>query len=507
MIDFDIIFRSIINFRDSNNKPTIDQADLLKNFRALQQNVPDTPEEKGYKELYQFIRDYINCDTGDIPELPSYEFIKNHYENTEGNEAVLAILSNIKSQQPYVGQDYRQILKKFKEEQGVQKLERILSNANKIATTGMVEGYGKKKRNLYGIMDAISYFAKETKDLQKSITGVKLESQIVSREDSNEVLEEYDKVKNDPTEVLGIYTGIQKIDEHFKGLKNHELMIVGAYTGHCKTTFSLNMAYRALYGGWNTAFISLEMSFDEIRRMIYTLHSCNPKFKTEYPEYAQFVGNLKYNDVVYGNLTESELDFFKIVCEDMRNNEDYGKFYIWQPEKTVTTVEDIEFKYRQIQHEFQSMERNLEFGVIDYISLLGVDRSSKTNDHNQNLNNIIKQLKRTCLTFNNGKGIRQLSPFQMNREGFKEAKANDGVYYSTALSNAHEAERSADVIFSLWLGEEQRKNGTLKICNLKDRRNKLFAPVDACINLESKFIYDFAGTTNDPNDFVLQFER
>lgn len=501
MIDFDTIFRSIINFKDVEGNPTISQKDLIKNFRVLQNNVPDPPEEKGYHELYQFIWDYLTTDGGSSPELPSYEYVRNHFENTEGNEAALAVLSKIALQQPYVGQDYRQTIKRFKEEQAVIQLERILSNTNKIATTGMVEGYGKNKRKLHGIMDSISYFAKETKDLQRNVTGVKLESQVVSTEDANEVMEEYEKVKMDPTEILGIYTGIQKIDEHFGGLKNHELMIVGAYTGHCKTTFSLNMAYRALYGGWNTAFVSLEMSFEEIRRMIYTLHSCNPKFKIEYPEYAPFVGNLKYNDVVYGNLSSDEHKFFRIVCDDMRNNEDYGKFYIWQPEKTVTTVEDIDFKFRQIQHEFQSDDRNLEFGVVDYVSLLGVDRGSRTSDHNQNLNNIIKQLKRTCLTFNNGKGVRMLSPFQMNREGFKEAKANDGVYFSTALSNAHEAERSADVIMSLWLGEEQRRNGTLKICNLKDRRNKLFPPLEACINLESKFIYDFAGQTSDPAEF------
>ena len=46
MTDLDSIFRSIINFRTEKGTETISQKDLLKNFRALQQIVPEPPEEK-----------------------------------------------------------------------------------------------------------------------------------------------------------------------------------------------------------------------------------------------------------------------------------------------------------------------------------------------------------------------------------------------------------------------------------------------------------------------------
>jgi hypothetical protein len=220
-------------------------------------------------------------------------------------------------------------------------------------------------------------------------------------------------------------------------------------------------------------------------------------FREKYPEYDQYVGNINYNDVVYGNLSDEEWEFYKLVIKDFKQNNPYGKFYVWQPDKAITTVSDVELKLRQYQYELQQDSEDLQFVIIDYISLMGIDKNERNNDYNQNLNTIIKRLKRLCLTFNNGKGIRMLSPFQTNREGYRKAKENEGQYDATALSNAHEAERSADVIISIFAGENERKSGMLKICNLKNRRDSLFEPLNACINFKTKCIYDYAGDASD----------
>jgi hypothetical protein len=494
MFNLSTVFRSLIDVRNAQGNPTITQQDLIKNFRSLQQISLREPEDPAYKKLYHFILDFLKkCDGGDGPELPSMDYIKDYFEGTEGNEAVLASLSDIIQQRPFVGQSFKSVVKQYKEEQDVATMERILTNTLQIANTGM----DINKRNLKGIMDSISYFASETKELHQNLSGVKLESQINSSEDADEAIEEYENVRRNPADVLGVFTGIEKIDIDLKGLKNTEFMIVAAYTGHCKTTFCLNMAYRALYSGFNTAFVTLEMSMPEIRRAMYVLHSCHPLFRERHPEYAKLVGKINYNDVVYGNLTDEEWEFYKLVVKDFKENNPYGKFFVWQPDKAITTVSDVELKLSQFQYELQSSGEDLHFIILDYISLLGVDKTEKSSDYNQNLNTIIKRLKRLCLTFNNGKGIRMLSPFQTNREGYRKAKENDGLYDSTALSNAHEAERSADVIISVFAGESERKSGMLKICNLKNRRDKLFEPLNACINFKTKCIYDYAGDSSD----------
>jgi len=500
MVDLESVFRSIINFKDAKGQPTISQEDLARNFRALQHVVPEAPEDKAFRVLYHFIYNYVKDCDANSPELPSYEFVKTHFETVDGNETVLALLERIRVQQPYVGQDYKMLLRQYNDDQRVVSLDRLLSNVSKIASIGMEFKDGKAKRILRGVAEGINYFARETKNLLRDLTGVKVESQIVSVEDSRELLEEYDRVKKDPTEVLGIYTGITHMDSHLKGLKNTELMLVAAWTSHCKTTFCLNMAYRALYSGWNTLFTTLEMSFSEIRRAMYVLHSCNQRrFREKYPEYADVIGRISYNDVCYGELSPKEEEFFQIVCKDFEEAEDFGRFTIWQPPQTYVTVSDLDFKARQVQQEYQASGRELEFMIVDYITLLSVEKELRSRDHNENLNTIIKSLKRECLTFNNGKGLRMLSPFQVNRDGYKEARANDGIYFPTCLSNAHEAERSPDVVITAYLSDDDRKNGLIKFCNLKNRRDKLFDPFQACIDFESKYIYDFSGdVSRDP---------
>lgn len=500
MVDLESVFRSIVNFKDAKGQPTIAQSDLVKNFRSLQQVVPDAPEDKAFKTLYHFLHNHLrDCDPSS-PELPSYEYVKNHFETVDGNETILALLEKIRLQQPYVGQDYKALLRTYNDDQRVLKFERVLSNSNKIASVGMEVRKGRNKTILKGVPEAISYFAQETKDMMRDLYGVKTESQIVSAEDSREVMEEYQKVKKDPTEALGIYTGIAHIDKHCKGLKNQELMLVAAWTGHCKTTFSLNMGYRALYSGWNTGFVSLEMNFQEIRRALYVLHSCNQRrFRKMYPEYADVIGTISYNDVTYGELSDKEEEFFELVCKDFEETKDFGRFTVWQPSQPTVTVPDIDFKARQWQQEYQADGRDLEFLVIDYISMLAIERELRSRDHNENVNNVIKSLKRLCMTFNNGKGLRILSPFQVNRDSFKDAKANDGLYQPTCFSGAHEAERSSDVAITIFISDDDRKSGLMKICNLKNRRQKHFDPFQASIDFETKYIYDFSGESGgDP---------
>ena len=505
MIEIDVIFRSLIYIKTADGTETISQKDCVNNFRSLQQIVPKAPEEKAYRSLYYFILDYIKaCDT-EVLSVPSFEFIHNHFQTVEGSEAVLVTLDKIKGQQPYVGMDYRRILKDYNEQQQVLELDKILNNAQKIASTGFDIVKGKNKTRLKGISDSISYIARETRGLNQQLSGIKTESQIVSEEDAREVKEDYNKTEANPTDSIGIQTWLREIDDSTGGLKSGELMIITAFTGHCKTTFALNMAYRALYGGWNTAFVTLEMSFKELRDKMYVLHSCNPRFKVIWPQYAHLVGKIKYNNVRYARLTPEEKEYFFKVCDDFDNSAEssgYGRFYIWQPDKTVTTLSDIELKFRQYQQDLQIEGKNLEFGVIDYISLMGADEGERSRDHNEVTNNIVKNLKRFCITFNNGRGIRLLSPHQANRDGYREAKKSEGLYDLTALSNNHEVERSADLVISSYKFDSEGDNNRLKYCCLKNRRNNFFKPFDACIDFDTGFIWNYTHAIENGDSLI-----
>lgn len=490
--DFDTIFRSIISIKNSYGNETISQKDLIENYKHLQKIDLKLPEQQAYTKLFSFIKDYYNKCDPDLISLPSMDIIRNHFTYTENSEATTVLLDKISSCQPYVGMDYRTVVKSYVDQCNILEFSKVLNISNTIASNGYDLVKGKRKTRLKGLSDAISYMSRETKKLEQSDFDIITEGQVISDKSVSESLELYSKTSRDPTGLIGIYSWLSAIDGCTGGLKSGELMIVTAFTGHCKTTFSLNQVYRAIYGGWNSCFVSLEMGYEEIRDKIYVLHSSNPKFKKLYPRFEHLVGTLSYNNVRYGQLTDEEMDYYQLVLKDLTDADSgYGKLFIWQPLRPSTTLSDIALKFREYQQECQMDGMDLDFGVIDYLSLLGADDHERARDGNETLNNIVKSLKRLCLTFNNGKGIRILSPHQANREGYKKAmsKDNEGIYDLTALSNAHEIERSADLVISIYRYDDRVG---LKFCCLKNRRNKFFKPFDASIHFDSGFIYDCA---------------
>lgn len=211
MVELNTLFRSIVNIRNTDGKPTISQDDLLENFRSMQQHVPAAPEDKAYSALYHFILDFVKSETGGKPNLPGYEVMKRHFEEVEGNEAAIAALERVRTEQPYVGGDFRRILRQYNDDMDVLKLQRILSNVDKIAASGLeIKGPKGVKIKLQGISDSMSYFAREARALQRMKTGLKTQSQIVSVEDAEEMSQEYDRAEATPLCLWGLILGLRR---------------------------------------------------------------------------------------------------------------------------------------------------------------------------------------------------------------------------------------------------------------------------------------------------------
>lgn len=489
MNDIETILRSIIYIRDPEVATYITKEDCIRNFTIMQELVPKEPEIKAVKAIYYKIKDFIMSCEGK-PEPPSIEYLYGYFKLVEGSESVITLLNIIKNKIPYVGMDLRTIIKDYNDKCNSDEFSKLLNEGNTIAgPNGMHIGTGRNKIHLKGIEDAIDHINRGAHELINSNVIVRTEGQIISEKMIREAREDYRKTQRNPTDSIGIKTWLTAIDNCTGGLKSGELMIALAFTGHCKTTFAVNKAYRAIYGGWNSAFVTLEMSYKEIRDKLFVLHSCSPKFR-EVKKYSHLVGKLSYKDVSEAKLTDEGKSYYDFVCDDLEQNPGYGKMYVWQPTKSGTTLTDIEFKMRQYQQELSTTNRNLEFCIIDYISMLRADDHQKTKDPNETVNNIVRDLKKFCLTFNKGAGIRVLSPHQSNRDGYKAAKANEGKYDLTAISNCHEIERSADLVISIFKNEVTELQDILKICCLKNRRNPFFIPFDARITLNNGYIFD-----------------
>lgn len=482
------VFRSIIDIRKSG-RPTIPPEELLKNYKSflhskVKVGVPGDLEDDPFIRLYHWIEDHHRS----YKEMPSIEYINDKAER-EGEEKILGILTSIISETPLIGSNYRAILQEKYEEQCVNLLGKIAQDTWAIASSGLEIKVGRKKKKLKGINQAIEYFGSNARKLRMEQIDLKTDSFIRSKEDSKEVIEAYRKRKRDPDSIMGMYTLLDKIDEVFKGTKLGDLFLVAAYVGQGKTTFVANMAYNALFQGLNGMFISMEMTFQEMRDLFYVLHTCNPDWH-EHQKFKNLAGKISYENVAYGELSELEQEFFEYASEDFNKRSDLGELILYQPRETLTPS-TFEMEIYDREAELAEQGKKLDFVIIDYVGLMVQDRDKSYGDFNTDLNNIIKRLKNIAMTFKDGRGIRVITPFQVNREGWKDAVKNDGVYKLTALSNANESERASDQIITLFMTDEMKKSGIMKITCLKHRRGAVFMPFDATIDFVPRKIMDF----------------
>ena len=478
------IFRSIINI-SKDGSPTLTQEELIRNYKSFSASKIH-PEEPSYITLFTWIESHFRL----YKELPSIEYLNNKAES-EGSEAAIASLMDIAGQIPYIRSDYKGLLSEKFEAQNQDKYKAILEKTWQIASSGLKVG----KKELKGLNASLEYLASTTRDFRIKTTGIKTDSQIRSKEDSKEVKEGYDKRHKDPLSNLGMFSFIDRIDDCFRGVKLGELLIVAAFVAQGKTTMSTNLAYNGIMQGLNGLYLSLEMNFNPMRDLFYVLHTCNPLWY-DHPKFSKLAGKLSLKKVLYGELEDTELEFFKTASDDFSNREDYGELFLSQPTEAVTPS-SLELEIQDKQAILAEKGKNLDFLLLDYVGLMVQDREYKYGDYNIDLNNIIKRLKNTAINFNNGRGLRVITPFQVNRDGWKEACKNNGVYRLTALSNANEAERSADGVITLFMTDEDKKNGIIKIGSLKNRMGEDFLPFEARIDFSSRKIYDFIQKKED----------
>jgi replicative DNA helicase len=473
------IFRSIIDIPNKDGKPTIEQAELVLNYRAFT-NSNIQPEDPSYIKLYHMIEAHYR----DYKEVPSVRLINQKAEK-DGDEGVLASLKDIVQEKPFVRSNYLALLKEKFEAQCKDNLQQVIQKVWEAANNGIKIG----KKEVKGIGPAVEYFIAESRRFRMGDLSIKTEGNIRSIEDSQEVRDLYKKRKENPLAHVGMYTFLDRIDNSCRGLKPGELMMVAAYVKQGKTILTTNLAYNGIVQGLNGLFVTLEMSFEEMRDMVYVLHSCNPDWM-ENPKYKNLIGKVTYDKVTYGELSDTEQDFYGLVTRDFSSRgEDFGNLFLYQPTENLTPskLEMLAYDYNA---RLTDVGKHLDFLIVDYVGLMYPDKSDHYGDFNVDLNGIIKKLKNLALNFDNGRKIRVISPFQINRTGHKEAEKNDGQYKLSALSNANEAERSSDLIISTYFSDEMKKAGLMKICCMAHRKGAGFDPFEAHLDFGTRQVKD-----------------
>ena len=77
-------------------------------------------------------------------------------------------------------------------------------------------------------------------------------------------------------EIMGVKTGFPRLDDMLLGMREGQMVVVGARPGVGKTSFALNLAVQAAEAGATVAFFSLEMSSTEIAQRLLSAYSQVP---------------------------------------------------------------------------------------------------------------------------------------------------------------------------------------------------------------------------------------
>ena len=444
------LLRSVIDFEDRSVSPD----NLSVNFRRLLDSEIEwvRPDDQ---QIFDFVKGYFENNL----ELPAARTIEDFFTRLDDIEAIERI-KDIASASPYVRQNYAHLLKQLLEDQNRIKMLALLKESQEIVSKGLEIKEGREKKRLQGVQDALLYFTRRVHDLLPSETAAKIRGNV--RDDTRAAWNEYVTAKHDKGKVWGAFTGIDHLDKVCKGLKRGELWLHAAFAGELKTTFALNWAYNLVTRyRTNVFYISLEMPYEQIRRIVCVIHSANGKFKAQGKE------PLDYRKVRDGELSPEEELFYQEVLKDFDEDPEYCRFEVWCPDRDVT-IDDI-----RIDAELMHKRMDVGFLVIDHGGLMEPRRRRES--YTIELNTVLKDTKKFALHFNSGEGVPVLMLFQINRDGKDAADRAEGQYKMRALSYANEADRIADVISTTYLNDAHRENGTTKCCNLKNRDNPLFS--------------------------------
>lgn len=409
------LLRGVIDFGDGRLTPE----NLNINYNRLSKSNYEwhNPDER---KIWTFVKGYHQ----NQHEAPSASLMVDYFERS--NElTVVDKVQDIKSVEAYSRSHYATLLEQLAEDQYQNRARKLLQEVEEIVTKGRVVN----KETLKGVKAATLYFNQKILECIPSDINELTEGDLTQDADAQWM--EFQEAKINKGKVYGRFTGIEKIDQVCHGIKPGEMWLHAAAPGHLKTTFALNWCYNLVtrYRA-NVLYVSLEMKYNHLRKMVGVMHTTNGIFR------AEGYKSLDYRKVRDGELeTPEDEAFYLKALKDFESNKEYHRFKVWAPDQDVTIAD--------IRSYAERMHKDMEVGliVIDHGGLVKSSRPHK--DYTIELNSVLRETKKLALHFNGGAGVPVLMLFQINRQGLetvekKRGTPQEGLYTFSALSYANE---------------------------------------------------------------------
>ena len=288
-------------------------------------------------------------------------------------------------------------------------------------------------------------------------------------------------------EIKGINFGIDFIDNMYPGVTPGSYNIIAGYTGSMKTTLALNMCYIGLQKGYNTLYISLEVSKEDVIMNLLSLHSIS-------------MGEpVRRDDIV--KLRWKEPDKFDKILESFYSLE--GKIEIYDEsdiERYGASIFDevIRKTDKMFQDRYNSKLHHI---VLDHAQLLKFDNSN-VQDPYMVVNRYAAYFRQKAAK--DGYAVTVVS--QTSRNGYDYACKHGGQYQLTGLAEGNELERGSTFVLTVFLNDSLKASGQLQLQILKNRYGEtMLEPQPTTIKPEYYLIGE--GYSNTPQQINGIFEE
>ena len=180
-----------------------------------------------------------------------------------------------------------------------------------------------------------------------------------------DVMIKFDELSKDKSKFKGIKTQFKGIDNILNGVHNSDLMILAARPAVGKTSFAMNIIENIALQGHTCAVFSLEMSKEQlVQRML-----CS-------------VAGVSMENVLKGKMNKTE--WIKIAkAKELLSN---AKIFI--DDTAAITPTQVLSKCRRLKAKY-----GLDMVAIDYIQLMSAEKNSKSDNRQQEITEISRNLK------------------------------------------------------------------------------------------------------------------
>lgn len=303
----------------------------------------------------------------------------------------------------------------------------------------------------------------------------------------------------------GLKTFIEKIDDEIGSIPKGTVCTLAGFSGSFKTTMAVNIAVKNALLGKNIAYISLEISEDDLEYSVLSLFSNDQRFQN------MGYRPLELKKIRQNKLYEDELNFLCDVLEPEYQRVIKPNFHVLDRSrfKTYSESEILDALYQLDD------EKPLDAIFIDHVGEFAL-RSPIYNGNNTGaiINKYVSFFGEITVSFRQKDGEkRQVATVllaQTNRSGYKEAfnsfkKLNQvnrpgnknqifntqiEGYKLTALSDSNELERFSAIVIAVFANDDMKNAHQAYVQILKTRYGNNLSPTPVDIEPE---VYKFGG--------------